>query len=116
MKMKIHSSILIRALAVLAAAAALAINAQAYQGMPVPQLHVNGRYLQDPSGKTVLLHGWHEPSWSGFNGGYDVNYTEPSDYTNPSTVAGELNFLEGAADILSNTNSRWGYNHGWYAS
>jgi hypothetical protein len=116
MKTKMYPTKLMRLFAVVAAAGAVSMSALAYQGMPVPQLHVNGRFLQDPSGKTVLLHGWHEPSWSGFNGGYNVNYTEPSDYTNPSTVAGELNFLEGAADILSNTNSRWGYNHGWYES
>ena len=116
MKTKLLPTKLIRAFGVIVAIGGLSISAQAYQGMPVPQLHVNGRFIQDPTGKTVLLHGWHEPSWSGFNGGYGVNYPEPTDYTNPSTVAGELNFLEGAADILSNTNSRYGQNHGWYNS
>src|ERR1035437_10331531 len=88
----------------------------AWQGMPTPTLHVDGRYLKDPSGKNVLLHGWHQPSWSGFNGGYGVNYPEPSDYTDPSTVAGELNFVKDFATIMSNTNPLYGYNHGWYAS
>jgi hypothetical protein len=103
-------------LAVMAAALAFSFAAQAYQGMPVPTLHVNGRFIQDPSGKTVLLHGWHEPCWSGFNGGAGVNYNDPSDYTSPSNVAGELNFHNGVADIMSHTGSLYGQSHGWYAS
>jgi len=33
-----------------------------------PKLHVSGRFLQDTSGKNVLLHGWMQPTASWFNG------------------------------------------------
>ena len=85
----------------------------AWNGMPVPALHVDGRYIKDPTGKAVLLHGWHEPCWSGFNGG---SYNDAKDYTSPSSVASELNFHLSMADILSDTNPRYGYNHGWYCN
>ena len=65
----------------------------AWQGMPTPALHVNGRNIQDPSGKNIMLHGYMQPSTSYFNGGGGVNYTDPTDYY-PSDVAGELNFWQ----------------------
>jgi hypothetical protein len=88
---------------------------QAYQGMPVPQLHVSGASLQDPSGKNVLLHGWMQPADSWFNG-EGHNFTNPTDYTNSSNYGPALNFYKGAVDIFSTTSGQYGYNHGWDAS
>ena len=36
---------------------------------PTPKLHITGRFLQDPNGNNVLLHGWYQPAQSYFNGG-----------------------------------------------
>jgi hypothetical protein len=104
------------ATATLVAAASLACSqALAYQGMPVPKLHSSGRFLQDASGKSVLLHGWMQPADSWFNG-EGHNFTNPTDYTNTANVAPALNFYKGAVDIFSTTTSQYGANHGWDAS
>jgi len=89
--------------------------AQAYQGMPTPKLTVNGRFLQDPSGKSVLLHGWFQPQASWFNGEGN-RYANPTDYTNTANVAPALNFLRDAATVMSDTSAKYGRNHGWYCS
>lgn len=89
--------------------------AQAYQGMPMPKLHVSGRFLQDANGNNVLLHGYMQPADSWFNG-EGHNFANPTDYTNTSNVAPALNFYNAVADILSRTTSQYGYNHGWTAS
>lgn len=101
---------------VLVATASLAgTEAFAYQGMPVPKLHASGRFLQDASGKNVLLHGWMQPADSWFNG-EGHNFANPTDYTNTSNVAPALNFYKGAVDIFSTTTSQYGQSHGWTAS
>ncbi|HEY8995751.1 MAG TPA: RICIN domain-containing protein [Lacunisphaera sp.] len=89
--------------------------ALAYQGMPTPKLTVNGRFLQDPSGKSVLLHGWFQPQASWFNG-QGNRYPNPTDYTNTANVAPCLNFLRDAATVMSDTSAKYGQNHGWYCS
>jgi len=101
--------------ATLAFACAAGNVAQAYQGMPTPKLHTNGRFLQDPSGKSVLLHGYMQPAASWFNG-EGHNFSNPTDYTNASNVAPALNFYKGVADIMSTTGAQYGYSHGWTAS
>jgi hypothetical protein len=101
--------------AVIAAAVTLSISAQAYQGMPMPKLHVSGKYLQDPNGTNVLLHGWFQPGASYFNG-LGHNYNNPSDFTSPAKCTGAINFYNAAADIMSKTNAQYGTNHGWYCS
>ena len=87
----------------------------AWDGMPTPPLHVEGRYLKDPSGKNVLLHGWMQPIETWFNGGGN-RYSNPTDWTNPGNVAGMLNFLNEAATVMSDPSPKYGRDHGWYAS
>jgi len=87
----------------------------AWDGMPTPPLHVEGRFLKDPSGKNVLLHGWMQPTETWFNGGGN-RYSNPTDWTNPSNVAGMLNFLRDAATVMSDPSPKYGRSHGWYAS
>ncbi|HPU56504.1 MAG TPA: hypothetical protein PLH97_09510, partial [Verrucomicrobiota bacterium] len=58
-------------------AAALTPSLQAYQGSTTPRLTANGRFLQDPSGKQVVLHGWMQPTETWFNG-------EGHRYSNPT--------------------------------
>jgi len=86
-----------------------------YQGMATPKLHVSGRFLQDPSGKNVLLHGWMQPTETWFNGGGRW-YSNPSDWTNPSNVAGFLNYMKAAATVMSDTTPKYGRDYGWYCS
>jgi len=85
----------------------------AWQGMPTPPLHVDGRWLKDPTGKNVLLHGYMQPSTSYFNGG--VNYTNPTNYY-PSDVAGELNYFKKVAGLMTHTGPLFGNSHGWNSS
>ncbi len=87
----------------------------AWDGMPTPPLHVEGNKLKDPTGKDVLLHGWMQPTASWFNG-EGSQYSDPTDWTNPQNVAGMLNFLKEEATVMSDTNPRYGQDHGWYAS
>ena len=57
----------------------LAPPAHAWPGMPMPPLHVEGRFLKDDTGKTVLLHGFGQTYSPWFNeqnskwGNYDVD-------------------------------------------
>ncbi len=99
----------------LSAACLAATQVFAWVGMPTPKLTVNGRFLQDPSGKNVLLHGWFQPQASWFNGEGN-RYANPTDYTNTANVAGALNFLRDAATVMSDTNPKYGRSHGWNSS
>lgn len=91
------------------------LSTQAWEGMPTPPLHVEGNQLKDPTGKSVLLHGWMQPTETWFNGG-GSRYRNPTDWTKPDNVAGMLNFLKDAATEMSDTTPKYGQNHGWYAS
>lgn len=84
--------------------------AQAWQGMATPKLHVDGRYLKDPSGKIVTLHGWMQPTSSYFNGRF---YRDPRTFT-PQDCAESLNVYKSIVDLLSNPEPLFGYDHGWY--
>lgn len=55
-------------LAVLLLVGAGSSNTLAWEGMPVPPLHVEGNQLKDPADNSVLLHGWMQPTASYFNG------------------------------------------------
>jgi hypothetical protein len=96
-----------------AAIIALTINAQAYQGMAVPRLHVSGRFLQNTSNQNVLLHGYCMAADAWYNG-QNALYTDPSDYTSSSQCAGMLKIYNGIADILTTTNALYGTTQGWY--
>lgn len=93
--------------------AALITNASAYQGSTAPKLHVSGRFLQDTSNKSVVIHGYMQPTAAFFNGN---RYSDPSDWTNPSNVAGMLNYLESAAAVMSDPTPKYGQSHGWYST
>jgi hypothetical protein len=82
----------------------------AWQGMHTPQLHVDGRYLKDPSGKNVILHGWMQPTSSYFNGRF---FHDPTTFT-PEDCAEALNVYKKVVDLLSNPNPLFGRDHGWY--
>ena len=84
----------------------------AWQGMPTPALHVDGRWLKDPNGNNVMLHGWFQATGGWFNGQL---FTDPTTYT-PEDCAGALNIYKAEAELLSNPNPLFGYNHGWYNS
>jgi hypothetical protein len=99
--------------AALAAATALTNSVQAYQGSTTPKLHVSGRFLQDTSNKSVVLHGYMQPTASFFNGG---QYSDPSDWNNTANVAGMLNYLKDTATLMSDTSPRYGQSHGWYST
>jgi hypothetical protein len=91
-------------------------NTFALVGTPTPMLHVEGRFLKNPDGQNVILRGgWMQPTESWFNGGGRW-YGNPSDWTNPDNVAGLLNFMNGAADLMTDPTPRYGKDHGWYAS
>lgn len=87
----------------------------AWVGMPTPPLHVEGRFLKDPSGKNVLLHGWMQPIETWFNGG-GSRYRNPTNWTDPNNVAGMLNYLNAAASEMSDPTPKYGRDHGWYTS
>jgi endoglucanase len=98
-----------------AMAATLTMNLHAYQGMATPKLHVSGRFLQDPSGKNVLLHGYMQPGASWFNGEGN-NFANPTNFTSTTNVAPALNFYRDVANIMSTTGPQYGRTHGWTAS
>ncbi len=102
-----------------ASAAVLAVSllatAHAYQGMATPKLRVNGRHLQDPNGKNVLLHGYMQPGGSWFNG-EGRNFANPTNFTSTTNVAPALNFYRDVATIMSTTGPQYGRSHGWTAS
>lgn len=103
------------AAAALIAALTSPTSADAYQGSTTPKLHVSGRFLQDTCGKDVLLHGWMQPTATWFNGEGN-RYRDPSDWNDPTNVAGLLDFMQDAADVMSDTSPKYGRNHGWYAT
>jgi len=114
MKEKQHPEYLIRIMALLMVVTFAGI-AWGYEGMATPKLHVEGRFLKDPTGKNVLLHGYMQPTETWFNGGGRW-YSNPSNWTNPSSVAGMLNYLKNAATLMSDTSPKYGRDHGWYCS
>jgi uncharacterized repeat protein (TIGR02059 family) len=91
------------------------LSVKAWEGMATPPLRIEGNQLKDPTGKSVLLHGWMQPTETWFNGG-GSRYRNPTDWTNQENVAGMLNFLKDAATVMSDTTPKYGQNHGWYAS
>ncbi|HOM60274.1 MAG TPA: cellulase family glycosylhydrolase [Anaerohalosphaeraceae bacterium] len=114
MKEKQHSEYLIRIMALLMVVTFAGI-AWGYEGMATPKLHVEGRFLKDPTSKNVLLHGYMQPTATWFNG-QGRWYSDPSDWTNPNKVAGMLNYLKAAATVMSDTSPKYDRDHGWYCS
>jgi len=93
----------------------ISFTTQAWRGISTLKLHVEGRYLKDPNGKNVLLHGWMQPTETWFNGEGN-RYSNPTDWNNTANVAGMLNFMRDAATVMSDTSPKYGRSHGWYAT
>lgn len=87
----------------------------AWVGMPTPPLHIVGNQLRDPAGNAVRLHGWMQPQACFFNGHCHF-HRDPSDWTDPSNIAGLLAYKSEVVDLFSDTTARYGRNHGWFAS
>jgi hypothetical protein len=111
---KVKSLRIINVASIIAAVVAFSISARAYKGMPTPPLHVEGRFLKDPCGNNVLLHGWMQPTASWFNG--NRWYRDPTNWNNTGIVAGFLNFMNEIADLMTDTSPRYDRDHGWYCS
>ncbi|MDH6314073.1 beta-xylosidase [Parabacteroides sp. PFB2-10] len=62
----------------------------AWPGMPTPRLHVEGRYLKDPHGNTVNLHGFAQT--------YSPYFNERGQYWNNYDVAGCLRYNKSMID------------------
>ena len=67
-------------------------NVFAWQGMPMPQLHVEGRYLKDPQGNIVNLHGFAQT--------YSPWFNEQGKYWSGYDVAGCLKYNKGLIDKI----------------
>lgn len=104
-----------RLFAAMAGATLLTTSVHAYVGSTTPRLTANGRFLQDTSGKAVVLHGWMQPTETWFNGEGN-RYSNPTDWNNTANVAGMLNFLRDAATVMTDTNPKYGRSHGWYTT
>jgi hypothetical protein len=80
----------------------------AWPGMPTPVLHVEGKYLKDPCGNTVLLHGVAITISPWFNGCmYGSSYCRWNNYD----VQGCLNYNKAVMDRLTNTVDGWYLNY-----
>jgi hypothetical protein len=79
---------------------------------PTPRLYVSGRFLCDPGGRKVNLHGYMQPGESWFNG-EGRNFPNPKDYTDPASVAPALAYYEAVSDILSDRSPRDNVPGGW---
>ena len=64
----------------------------AWVGMPMPQLHVDGRYLKDPQGNIVNLHGFAQT--------YSPWFNEQGRYWSGYDVAGCLKYNKGIIDKI----------------
>jgi hypothetical protein len=84
----------------------------AWDGMPTPPLHIEGRWLKDPTGKNVVLHGWFQAGGWWFNGKL---FNDPTTFT-PEDCAEALKYYKAQAELLTHTGPLFGYNHGWYSS
>jgi len=83
--------------------------AMAWQGMPVPKLHVSGNKLVDGYGRIVVLHGTHQPTDPYFAG--DGKY-----FNSPTDYANALRYFNAVVDTLTDTSPHYGFDHGWYVN
>ena len=65
-------------------------NVFAWEGMPMPELHVEGRYLKDPHGNVVNLHGFAQT--------YSPWFNEMNTRWNNYDINGCLNYNKGIID------------------
>lgn len=108
-------------LAVLLLVGAGSSNTLAWEGMPVPPLHVEGNQLKDPADNSVLLHGWMQPTASYFNG-QGKWYLDPWNWKQLRSlvvragVSDLLSYMKELATVMSDTSPRCGRVHGWYCN
>lgn len=69
---------------------AVSLNAFGWDGMPMPKLHIEGRYLKDASGHIVNLHGFAQT--------YSPWFNEQDKYWTNYDVAGCLDYNKGIID------------------
>lgn len=77
-----------------------------WPGMPLPPLHVDGRYLKDDCGNIVNLHGVAVTPHPWFNGcmyGFETKYCTWDNYD----VEGALKYNKAVMDKLTNTEEGW---------
>jgi len=82
------------------------INIFAWVGMPTPKLKVEGRYLKDPHGNTVNLHGVAMTPSPWFNGCGSNNC-----HWNNYDITGCLNYNNSLMDKLTNSSEGWNLNY-----
>ncbi|MFP4976935.1 RICIN domain-containing protein [Paenibacillus sp. CN-4] len=83
----------------------------AWDGMPLPKLHVSGNQLVNGNGQPVLLSGWHQPTgayWTYQSSKYYL------DRNGGNRHAAVLNYLKDITDTFTNTSPQYGSGHGWY--
>ncbi len=79
----------------------------AWDGMPTPKLHVEGRYLKDPHGNIVNLHGVAVTPSPWFNGGAFGIWDRWNNYD----VEACLNYNKSVLDLLTDTSEGWYLNY-----
>lgn len=82
----------------------------AWPGMPLPPLHVDGRYLKDNCGNKVLLHGvaiTPNPWFNGCQYGFSSRYCTWDNYD----VQGALHYNKAVMNRLTNTADGWYLNY-----
>jgi hypothetical protein len=84
----------------------LPIYVYGWPGMPLPALHVDGRYLKDPCGNNILLHGVAITPSPWFNG-CAIGTCRWTNYD----VQGCLNYNNAVMDALTNTSNGWYLNY-----
>ncbi|MDQ0656404.1 RICIN domain-containing protein [Paenibacillus sp. W2I17] len=84
--------------------------AEAWVGMPMGKLHVNGKNLVNSNNQPVLLNGWHQPSgayWTYQDSNYYLNLHGNNRH------AATLAYLKDITDTFADTSAKYGSNHGW---
>ncbi|WP_235191860.1 RICIN domain-containing protein [Paenibacillus sp. FSL R7-277] len=87
--------------------------ANAWEGSPVPKLHVSGNQLVNSSGQPVLLSGWHQPTgayWTYQNSNYYLKRNGGNRHK------ATLEYLKEITDTFTNTSGKYGNSHGWYSN
>ena len=88
----------------------LHLQTSAWPGMPLPPLHVEGRYLKDNCGNNVSLHGvaiTPSPWFNGCQYGFDSQYCTWTNYD----VQGALDYNNAIMDKLTDTADGWYLNY-----
>ncbi len=110
-KFSLMTKLLLVALLLLSPALIIGSKSDAWAGMPMSKLHVNGNQLVNSSGQPVLLSGWHQPTgsyWTYQSSNYYL------DRNGGNRHAAVLEYLKDITDTFTSTSSKYGNSHGWY--